>query len=132
MPTLGANKHAGHFEAQSPLRGGDSRDKCNEDDVKHSTLFQPSPRVLPTGGKWLGQEILSFIMQILRNSHLQLACPVYLLFVRICNRTQDRIVMKLVFASLYGVLFVLGVAGIAKAIPVYFTQEWGILMTLVI
>ena len=68
------------LEAQSQLRGGDSREKSNEDDVKHSAPFQPPPCVLPTGGKGLGQEILSSIMQILRNSHLQLARPVYASF----------------------------------------------------
>ena len=55
-----------------------------------------------------------------------------LVVVGICKLTQGRIIMKLLLASLCAVILVLGVAGIAKAIPVEFTEEGGILMALVI
>ena len=47
-----------------------------------------------------------------------------LVVVRICKLTQGRIIMKLLFASLCAVILVFGVAGIAKAIPIEFTDFW--------
>ena len=47
-----------------------------------------------------------------------------LVVVRICKLTQGRIIIKLLLASLCAVILVFGVAGIAKAIPIEFTDFW--------
>ena len=47
-----------------------------------------------------------------------------LVVVRICKLTQGRMIMRLLLASLCAVILVLGVAGIAKAIPIEFTGFW--------
>ena len=47
-----------------------------------------------------------------------------LVVVRICKLTQGRMIMRLLLASLCAVILVFGVAGIAKAIPIEFTDFW--------
>jgi hypothetical protein len=47
-----------------------------------------------------------------------------LVVVRICKRTEGRLIMRLLLASLCAVILVFGVAGIAKAIPIEFTDFW--------
>ncbi len=44
--------------------------------------------------------------------------------VRICKLTHGRIIMIMLLTSLCAVTLVLGVAGIAKAIPIEFTYVW--------
>ena len=44
--------------------------------------------------------------------------------VRICKLTHGSIIIKMLLASLCAVTLVLGVAGIAKAIPIEFTDVW--------
>ena len=47
-----------------------------------------------------------------------------LVVVRICKLTHGRIIIKMFLLLLCAVTLVLGVAGIAKAIPVEFTDVW--------
>jgi hypothetical protein len=44
--------------------------------------------------------------------------------VRMCKLTLERFIMKMLLASLCGVIVVLSVAGIAKAIPTELTAVW--------
>ena len=44
--------------------------------------------------------------------------------VRICMLSHGRIIMKMLLLMLCAVTLVLGVAGIAKAIPIEFTDVW--------
>jgi hypothetical protein len=44
--------------------------------------------------------------------------------MRISKLTRGKIIMKMLLASLCAVILVLGVAGIAKAIPIEFTDFW--------
>jgi hypothetical protein len=43
---------------------------------------------------------------------------------RTCKLSHGRIIMKMVLASLCAVTLVLGVVGIAKAVPIDFTDAW--------
>ena len=47
-----------------------------------------------------------------------------IVFVRICRLTQGRIIMKILLLLLCAVALVLGVAGIAEAIPLELTDVW--------
>ena len=44
--------------------------------------------------------------------------------VRTCRLTQENIIVKMLLASVCAVIAVLGVAGIAKAIPIELTDIW--------